>query len=162
MLDDGRIECRNANAMQNYENFAPRTSFLPADTQFQSNPLHFSSPVIHPFPLSPHLDVIHPPPRLQRSLNSITTILRIAKQHLRARHIKHRIRHIRITRTHPSLHHNNLLTLPRVQDRHACDRGAGFESDGVDGIVGADNERDVCVGEVVVDFVHFEDDFCSG
>lgn len=40
---------------------------------------------------------------------------------------------------------------------HAGDGAPGLERDRVHGIVRADNERHVGVGEVVVDFIHFED-----
>ena len=57
----------------------------------------------------------------------------------------------------------NLLThlagLPHPEDGHACDDGVGVVFRGrVDGVVGADYEDEVGVIEVVVDFVHLEDD----
>lgn len=63
-----------------------------------------------------------------------------------------------ITARHSALHNNNLLALPCVENRHTRYRGVGFKGAGIDGIVGADDEGDVCVWEVVVDFVHFEYD----
>ena len=147
---------QNADAVQELQNLYP---FCPGSnpTHHPTPPVYFSSIIL----LRPNhlLHVIHSAPRLQRTLDSITAILRITKQHLSPGHIKHRVRHICITRTHPALHHNNLLALPRVEDGHACDRGAWLQGDGVYGVVCADDERDVCVGEVVIDFVHFEDDF---
>jgi hypothetical protein len=95
---------------------------------------------------------------MRRFKLTITAILRITKQHLRAGHIEHRIRDIRIPARHTSLHHDNLLALPSVEDRHTCNAGARFQSDGVDGVVCADDESYVRVAEVVIDFVHFKDD----
>lgn len=56
---------------------------------------------------------------------------------------------------HTALHDDDLLALPCTKDGHAGDGGAGFEGDGIHGVVCADDEGYVCFGEVVVDFVHF-------
>jgi hypothetical protein len=51
------------------------------------------------------------------------------------------------------------LRLPHVQHGHAGDRRARvFRRGGVDGVVRADDEHDVGLGEVVVDLVEFEHD----
>lgn len=60
---------------------------------------------------------------------------------------------------HAPLHHDDFLALPRVQNWHAGNRRVGLQGDRVYGVVGADDECDVRVAEVVVDFVHFQDDW---
>ena len=52
-----------------------------------------------------------------------------------------------------------ILTVQTQHDRAYSDSRTGFERDWVYGIVGADNESDISVLEVVVDFVHFEYNF---
>lgn len=84
--------------------------------------LRFSNPLFSLLHVSiVPLNIIHLPLILQCGLDSITTILRITKQHLRTRHEEHGIRNIRISTTHASLHHNDLLTLPGVENWHSCD-----------------------------------------
>lgn len=51
-----------------------------------------------------------------------------------------------------------MLAFPRVEDRHAFYGRVRLQRNRVDCVVGADNKRDVCVWEVIVDFIHFEDD----
>lgn len=63
-----------------------------------------------------------------------------------------------VSARHAPLHNDDFLALPRVQDRHAGDSRVGFQGDWVNGVIGADDERDVCVAEVVIDLVHFQDD----
>src|SRR5699024_4482588 len=60
---------------------------------------------------------------------------------------------------HGALEHDHVGGFPHVQDGHAGDRAArvlgGIR---VDGVVGADHQDDVGVGEVVVDLVELHDD----
>ena len=52
-----------------------------------------------------------------------------------------------------------LAGLPHPEDGHSCDDGVGVVlRSRVDCIVGADDENEVGVVEVVVDLVHLEDD----
>ena len=52
-----------------------------------------------------------------------------------------------------------LAGLPDPEDGHACDDGVGVVLGGrVDGVVGADDEDEVGVVEVVVDLVHLQYD----
>ena len=51
------------------------------------------------------------------------------------------------------------LGLPHLEDRHAVDRARRVvERAGVDDVVGADDEHDVGLREVVVDLLHLEHD----
>lgn len=63
-----------------------------------------------------------------------------------------------ISTSHPPLHDDDLLTLPRVQDGHASDRGSRLQGNRIHGIIRTDDERNVRIREVVVDLVHLEDD----
>jgi len=51
-----------------------------------------------------------------------------------------------------------MFALPGMQDRHTGYRASGLQRNGIDGIVSADDERNVGVREVVVDLVHFQHD----
>mmetsp|Transcript_24553 Transcript_24553/g.75848 ORF Transcript_24553/g.75848 Transcript_24553/m.75848 type:complete len:336 (-) Transcript_24553:503-1510(-) len=64
-----------------------------------------------------------------------------------------------VAATHGSFQEDGLLRFPDLDHRHTGDDGVGvLDGGGVDGIVGADDEGDVRVREVVVDLVHFVDD----
>lgn len=86
---------------------------------------------------------------------TITAILCISKQHLRVVHIEHWIWHVSIPACHAPFHYYNMFALPGMQDRHTGYRASGLQRNGIDGIVSADDERNVGVREVVVDLVHF-------
>ena len=69
---------------------------------------------------------------------------------------------MRVTRTvaaaHATLHHDDLLTFPCVQDGHPRDCAARLERNRIDGVVRANDECYVRVAEVVVYLVHFKHD----
>jgi hypothetical protein len=69
---------------------------------------------------------------------------------------------VRATRTvaaaHATLHHDDLLTFPCVQDGHPRDCAARLERNRIDGVVRANDECYVRVAEVVVYLVHFKHD----
>lgn len=114
----------------------------------------------------------------QRQKLTITRGLRVSEEHPCVGHVEHRVGHVRcgqiisdqvtekqrkagcrrhtVSTRHATLHDNYLLALPRMEDWHARDGRVGLQGDRVDRVVGADDQRDVGVGEVVVDFVHFE------
>ena len=63
-----------------------------------------------------------------------------------------------VAATHATLHHNDLLALPRVQHGHSRNRTTGFERNRVDRVVRANDERHVCLAEVVINLVHLQHD----
>lgn len=81
---------------------------------------------------------------------------RITEQHLRARHVEHRVRHIRIATRHPPLHDDGILALPRMQDRHTLDRASLLQRDRVDRVIRADYQGQIRLCEVIIDLVHLE------
>ena len=64
-----------------------------------------------------------------------------------------------ITAAHATLHHDDLLALPRVQHGHARNRATGLERDRVDGVVRANDERHVRLAKVVIYLVHLQHDY---
>ena len=103
-------------------------------------------------------------------------LARVAEEHLRPGHEEHRVRDVgcdaaavsascpgdsmgaalTVAAGHAALHDDDLLALPRVQDRHTRDGRARLERDRVHGVVRTDDERHVRIREVVVDLVHLE------
>jgi len=88
---------------------------------------------------------------------TIAALISIAKQHLRILHEEHRIGYIGVSARHTPLHNDNLLALPRMQHRHTRNRTTRFQRDGINGIICANNEGDICIREVVIDLIHLED-----
>src|SRR4051794_14410642 len=61
-----------------------------------------------------------------------------------------------ITARHATLHHDDLLALPSMQNWHASDRASWLQRNGVHGIVGADHQRHVRLTKVIIDLVHLQ------
>lgn len=98
----------------------------------------------HGIPLQRHLDLIH-------------GILRIPEEHTSPWHGEQGIRYVCVPAGHSSLHYNCILTVPNFQDWHTGDRGVRLKRYWVDCVVRADDNCQVRIGEVVVDFVHLKD-----
>lgn len=106
-------------------------------------------------------------------------IFRIAEQHPGIGHVEHRVRHIScpppvnfqepvvkvkrqtIAARHPSLHHDDMLALPRMENGHARNRRTRFKGNWVHGIVSANHERNVGVTKVVINLIHFQNNCAS-
>src|SRR5665811_231592 len=85
--------------------------------------------------------------------------LRVAEQHLRVLAEEQRVLHTGVARVHAPLEHDDVTSLPHLEDRHAGDRaGRVLERGRVDRVVRADDQHDIGVVEVVVDLVHLEHD----
>ena len=61
-----------------------------------------------------------------------------------------------VAAAHATLHHDDLLTFPCVQDGHPRDRAARLEGNRVDSVVRANDQCHVCVAEIVVYLVHLK------
>lgn len=88
------------------------------------------------------------------------------------RRIEHRVDNVGVSRSHASLHHNHLLALVGIDDRHAGDRAIRsqlgifkplgcrnspilLECDRVDRVIRANHERHIhIVKALLVDLVH--------
>ena len=106
-------------------------------------------------------------------------LARVAEEHLRPGHEEHRVRDVgcdaaavsascpgdsmgtalTVAAGHAALHDDDLLALPRVQHRHACDGRARLERDWIDGVVRADHECYIRVREIIVNLVHLKHDY---
>mmetsp|Transcript_37577 Transcript_37577/g.58695 ORF Transcript_37577/g.58695 Transcript_37577/m.58695 type:complete len:982 (-) Transcript_37577:453-3398(-) len=81
--------------------------------------------------------------------------LGVAQQHVRVLLHKDRVVHARVPRGHGPLHHHHPLALPYLNDGHAGDGRVGvLLGRRVDGVVGADDQRDVRLVDVLVDLLH--------
>src|SRR5450759_2180117 len=83
----------------------------------------------------------------------------VTEQHLRVLAEEQRVLHTGIARIHAPLEHDDVTSLPHLEDRHARDRaGRVLERGRVDRVVRTDDQHDIGVVEVGVDLVHLEHD----
>ena len=87
---------------------------------------------------------------------TVTALIGIAKQQLGVLHEEHGVWHIGLATRHSTLHYNNLFALPRVQDRHTCNRTTRLHGDRIDSVIRAYHKSNVRVWKIVVDFIHLE------
>ena len=96
---------------------------------------------------------------LKQLENRIQAFLGVAEQHARVLLEEQRILHACVTGGHGAFQHDGGAALPAFQNRHAADRAVGlFKRGRVHDVVGADDDGDIDVREIVVDLVHLEDD----
>jgi AspT/YidE/YbjL antiporter-like protein len=96
---------------------------------------------------------------LQRLDDVFDALLGVAEEHLRVLLEEQRVLHAGIAGVHRALEDDDVSRPSTPQHRHPGDRaGRVVLGGGVDRVVGADDQHDVGLGEVVVDLVHLQDD----
>src|SRR5512139_2841453 len=99
------------------------------------------------------------PARSEGLEDVLDAVLGVAEEHLGVLTEEQRVLHAGVAGGHRAFEDDDVLGLPYPDDRHPGDGGGGvLGGGGVDGVVGADDEHDVDVLEVVVDLVHLEHD----
>jgi len=87
----------------------------------------------------------------------VQAVFGIAEQHACVVLEEQRILHSGVTGCHTALENDRNLTIPALQYRHATDRAIRVcQGRRIDDVVGADDDGDVNIGEIIVDFIHFE------
>ena len=91
--------------------------------------------------------------------HGVDHLARVAEEHLRVVLVEQRVFDAGVAARHPALEHDAGLRFPDFEDGHAVDRARRIvERAGIDDVVGADHDRDIGLGEVVIDLFHLDHD----